>query len=148
MKKLILTVILICFVFSLGVLADEAIRPTGSWWYKISDARRLGYVEGFVDGEMSSMLEAHCEKTTLPALQATGTCILYKFRQDTMLDTNTSETLETMMKFYALPQNLPIRWEHAVVISRAIASGVPVAEKDLQAIRQEDAKFSATLITK
>ena len=44
MKRLILALILTPLAFALGVLADETIQPTGWWWQKVSDARRLGYV--------------------------------------------------------------------------------------------------------
>ena len=140
MKKLILILILASLGFSLGVLADETIRPNGWSWQKISDARRLGYVEGFSDGQTESMLEARCEEKTLKALQATGACILHKLWLDTLIGTDADKTLDIMVKFYAVPQNLPVRWGHAVIISGAIVSGVPVEDKDLQVIRQEDAK--------
>ena len=141
MKKLIPIVILTLLVFSFGILADEAIKPTDWWWQKIDETRRLGYVEGFNAGILNSMREHFCKDTKLRAVQASGDCILYGLEQKTMLDVGTSNTLDVISKFYALPQNLPVHWDHAVVISKAMVSGVPINEKDLEVIRQEDAKF-------
>ena len=44
-----------------------------------------------------------------------------------------------MNRLYASPQNLPIHWRNALITSQAMISGVPVSEKDLEAIRQRDA---------
>jgi len=53
--------------------------------------------------------------------------------------TDADKTLDVMVKFYASPQNLPVSWGHAVIVSGAMVSGVPVSEKDLEVIRKEDA---------
>lgn len=140
MKKPIHIFALTSLVFSLGVMADEAIRDNGWFWYKLSDVRQLGYVEGFTEGaEEQSTFGVLCKKPVLPELQATGPCILSRLRGHSQAGQHQREILDTMVKFYALPQNLPVSWGHAVIISGAMASGVPVDEKDLQVIRKEDA---------
>ena len=148
MKRLTLALVLASVVFSLGVLADETMRPDGAWWQKIGDARRLGYVEGYVAGHGDTFMSSFCEHATNPKIQGFSVCVLYRLQQDTMIDTDTTEVLDTMSKFYALPQNNPVRWNHAVIISRAMVSGVSVSEKDLQVIREDDAKFNAGTTTK
>lgn len=137
-----LAVILIAVSFSLGVLADETIKPTGWSWQKVGAARQLGYVEGFNDGRLMDMEQRFCEDTKMPVLKAQSKCVLYNLRQHTLLDVGTDHTLSTMSGFYAVPANLPVRWPHALVISEALASGVPISESDLQVIRAEDARFN------
>jgi hypothetical protein len=141
-KRLVFVFVLTPLAFSLGVLADESIKPTGWWWPKISDARQLGYVEGFKAGTFNSLTEGHCKDTKISALQLTSDCILYRLQQETLLDVSTGGTLDAVTKFYALPGNLPVRWDHAVIISEAMVSGVPISEKDLEVIRQDDAKLN------
>jgi hypothetical protein len=132
-----LAVILIAVGFSLGVLADETIKPTGWSWQKVVSARQLGYVEGFNAGIMNEMEQRFCGETKILSL-----CVLYNLRQHTLLDVGTAQTLSTMSAFYATPANLPVRWSHALVISAALASGVPITESDLQVIRAEDARVA------
>jgi len=146
MKKFVLALILTSLVFSLGVIADETIRPDGWWWHKLSPIRQLGYVEGFVAGEMESSEEHGSKPFCKDAAKDPAhwqpvfvDCILSRFRGDTLVGTGTDKTLDIMAKFYESPQNLPVSWGHAVIISQAMVSGVPVSEKDLEAIRKHDA---------
>jgi hypothetical protein len=143
MKRFILALILTSLVFSMGVIADEAVRPDGLWWQKLSGIRQLGYVEGFNDGDAESRNEAHCRTLPTPATaaywQSTAPCILSRLRGDTLTGTDAAKTLSIMAKFYEPPQNLPVSWGHAVIISEAMVSGVPISEKDLETIRKEDA---------
>jgi hypothetical protein len=143
MKIFIFTLTLTFLVFSFGVIADETIKPDGWWWQKISPIRQLGYVEGFVAGQAESSEEAHCKTVPAPATEAywqsTASCILSRFRGNTLVGTDTNKTLDVMVRFYASPQNLPVSWGHAVIISQAMVSGVSVSEKDLEVIRKEDA---------
>jgi hypothetical protein len=143
MKRFVPTLVLALSVFSLGVIADETIRPDGWSWQKLSRPRQFGYVEGFVDGQMESSEETRCKTLPTPAKdptywQSLGPCILGRLRGGTYLGTDANKTLDTMDKFYQSPQNIPVSWGHAATISQAMMSGVPVSDKDLEEIRKED----------
>jgi hypothetical protein len=45
----------------------------------------------------------------------------------------------------AIIHNSPVCWTDAVVISKALVSGVSVSEKELQTIRTDDAKSSCNV---
>jgi hypothetical protein len=145
MKRLVLTLILAPLVFSLGVIADEAIRPDGWWWQKLSPIRQLGYVEGFAAGQTESSeedgIKPFCKEAAKdPAhWQPFAYCILSRLRGATYVGTDTNKTLDMVVKFYQSPQNMPVSWGHAVIISQAMLSGVPVSDKDLEEIRKHDA---------
>ncbi len=146
MKRLVLTLILAPLVFSLGVIADGTIRPDGWWWQKLSPIRQLGYVEGFVAGEMESSEEHGSKPFCKDAAKDPAhwqpvfvDCILSQLEGDTLQPTDVNKTLDVMVKFYQSPQNMPVSWGHALIISQAMLSGLPVSDKDLEAIRKHDA---------
>ena len=133
----------------------ESLQPNGFGWAKISYIRQLGYVEGFKEGRSifpfaegsKDKFLSSCDQYMLDANASPlrKDCILHRFWGKTFVDMDTSSVLEAMNKFYAQVENLPIRWGSAVIISGAMVSGVPVDEKELQIVRQEDAKTTATL---
>ncbi len=84
------------------------------------------------------MTQEHCEKDR--NLAAISDCILYRWRMNTLIDVDTSGVLVALSKLYDEPRNLPIRWDHAVIIAEAMVSGVPISEKELEKVRQDDAK--------
>lgn len=127
-------------VFTLGIAAGDRLKPNGFWWSKIPESRQLGFYEGFSAGYRFRDTSAVLCQSSLRAQNPT--CILEKWYGDSLLDLDTGEVLEVLKKFYADPKNLPVTWEHAIVISKAIASGVPLDEKELEAVREWDAKNS------
>jgi hypothetical protein len=143
MNKSALIVALIVLSFSLGVIADETIKADGWSWQKIVYVRQSGFVEGFAEGEDS----AHETLTFKPLCNAehdggpvlASICALSRLRGKTYVSIDADRTIETMNRLYASPQNLPIHWRNALIISQAMTSGVSVSEKDLEAIRQRDA---------
>jgi len=143
LSKPVLIVVLIVVSFSLGVIADETIKADGWSWQKIAYVRQLGFAEGFAEGADS----AHEALTFKPLCDGehdggpvlASICTLSRLRGKTYISIDADRTIETMNKLYASPQNLPIRWRNALVISQAMISGVPVSEKDLEVIRQRDA---------
>jgi hypothetical protein len=134
---------------------EESLQPNGLGWQKLSPIRQLGYVEGFREGRsffslaeglrdnFSNSCEKHVLDENVGPLRKE--CILHKWWGKTLIGADTSSMLEVMAKLYTQPQNLPIRWGSAVVISAAMVSGVPIDEKELQIVRQEDAKTTAAL---
>lgn len=143
MSKSIVIIVLIVLAFSLGVIADENLKSDGWSWQKINYIRQLGFVEGFAEGENNTaeILAwknlCNYEREHDPVLSSI--CILSRLRGGTYTDTDAGKTIENVNRLYASPQNLPIHWGHAVIISRAMVSSVPVSEKDLEVIRQVDA---------
>jgi hypothetical protein len=143
MKKSALTVALTVLSFSLGVIADETLKPDGWSWQRINYGRQLGFVEGFVkgsdDGSTMQIFKPACGKDSGRVQGLDSICILSRLRGGTYTGTDADKTVETVNKLYAAPQNLPIDWGHAVIISQAMVSGVPVSERDLEVIRKDDA---------
>jgi len=143
MKKSALTLVLIVLSFSLGVIADETLKPDGWSWQRITYVRQLGFVEGFVKGaENESTMQTFkpaCEKDSERVQGLASICILSRLHGGTYVGTDAGKTVETVNMLYATPQNLPIDWGHAVIISQAMVSGVPVGERDLEVIRKDDA---------
>ncbi len=143
MSKPIFVIILTVLAFSLGVIADETLKSDGWSWQKIPNVRQLGFLEGFAEGtdneETILTFGSLCDKEHGRDSVLTSICILSRLHGDTYLPINASKTMETMNRLYTSPQNLPIHWGHALIISQAMVSGVPVSEKDLEVIRQCDA---------
>jgi len=143
MKKSTLTLVLIVLSFSLGVIADETLKPDGWSWQRINYVRQLGFVEGFVkgsnDGTTMQIFKPSCGKDSERVQGLASICILSRLRGSTYAGTDAGKTVETVNRLYAAPQNLPIDWGHAVIISQAMVSGVPVSERDLEVIRKDDA---------
>jgi hypothetical protein len=90
------------------------------------------------------MEQKFCESARDPKFSNTEMCVLFGLRQHTFLNVSTKDTLSIITRLYDSPANLPIRWNHAVAISEALASGVAVTEPDLQVIRRGDAKRNLT----
>jgi hypothetical protein len=122
--------------FSLGVLAQRTLTPDGYSWDSLSDGRKLGFVEGYIEGQMDAMVQRHC-------VEHTSNCVLKQLYGDSRVDPNTPDMLKAMETFYAMPQNLPVSWGHATIIAGAVVSGVPVAESDLEKVRKADADVHA-----
>jgi hypothetical protein len=138
-----------------GSVQEESLQPNGLGWQKLSPIRQLGYVEGFREGRslfslaegmrdnFSNSCEKHVSDENAGPLRKE--CILHKWWGKTLIGVDTSSVLEVMANLYVQSQNLPIRWGSAVVISGAMVSGVAIDEKELQIVRQEDAKTTAAL---
>jgi len=144
MRKLVVALSL-TLVFSLGVIAGETLEPDGWGWQKIARVRQMGYVEGFLDGEelgsriTTPAFEHLCEVEESTRTPPIRDCILRRLWGNTLAGTDEGKTLDTIVRFYASPQNLPVHWGHAVIISQAMVSGVALSEKDLEVVRKEDA---------
>ncbi len=143
MNKIVLTIILIVLAFSSGVVADETLKPDGWSWQRISYVRQLGFFEGFVSGTQNEStmrtFEPACEKNREPIQGLESICILSRLWGNAYVGSDAGKTIETMNRFYGSPRNLPIDWGHAVIISQAMVSGLPISEKDLEEIRKDDA---------
>lgn len=143
MNRSVLVVALVVLSFSLGVVADETIKADGWSWQKIVYLRQLGFVEGFAAGEDSGheilTFKPLCNSEHDGGPVLASICALSRLRGKTYVSIDADRTIETMNKLYASPQNLPIHWRNALIVSQAMISGVPVSEKDLEAIRQSDA---------
>jgi hypothetical protein len=128
-------------LFAFGLFAGETLKPTGYSWGQIGSGRQLGYVEGFEAGEGAAQFTL-CNKQRLreSASMHTEDCIIYKLREDTLVDLDALVVIDTINKFYNDPRNASIKWSHALVISRAMMSGVHVSDEDLDVVRQLDAK--------
>ena len=143
MKRHIVAIVPIVLAFSLGVIADETLKPDGWSWQRINYVRQLGFVEGFVkgadDGSTMQIFKPACGKDSERVQGLASICALSRLRENTYAGTDAGKTVETVNKLYAAPHNLPIDWGHAVIISQAMVSGVPVSERDLEVIRKDDA---------
>jgi hypothetical protein len=143
MKKSALTLVLTVLSFSLGVIADETLKPDGWSWQRINYMRQLGFVEGFVrgseNGSTRQIFKDTCGKDSERVQGLASICILSRLWGNAYAGTDAGKTVETVNRLYAVPQNLPIDWGHAVIISQAMVSGVPVSERDLEVIRKDDA---------
>jgi hypothetical protein len=140
--------ILVMLLLTLGTLCvgqQSTIQPNGWGWNRISDSRRLGFVEGFdfrtaLALEQGTYSQDATTKVTCRLDPTTIICALHQLEGDTLMDIPSDKTAEMMSAFYAQPQNLPVRWGHAVVIAEAMVSGLPIPETLLKTLRQEDAR--------
>lgn len=152
MNKTIVLVVLIVLAFSFGVIADETLKPDGFSWQKMAYVRQLGFLEGFAEGESSQeeirTFGSLCKEDHGGDPVLGSVCVLSRLQGGTYLQVDVNKTIETMDKLYASPQNLPVSWGHALVISRAMVSGVPINDKDLETIRQRDAMPSKPISEK
>jgi hypothetical protein len=127
-------------IFALGVLAGPTIAPNGWSWNQIPPPRQLGYLEGFNDGSQFQMMTQIPCKNASPTYAATEDCVLYRLHMASLAGPDSDRVLSTLNKFYEQSENKPVHWDHAIVISEALVSGVHVDEKDLEVIRLADAK--------
>ena len=142
MMKTLVPLLLALSFFSIGMFADEELKPNSRGWSLIEPARKLGYVEGFNAGLTASVGDKAGDiwRQQLKTPSPSSSAILWKLRQGILIGVSTPSTLSTLEQFYGDKHNAPICWENAVIISEALVSGVSASEQELETIRASDAK--------
>ena len=141
-------------IFALGVVAAGISAQSASTWTKLSVERQTGYAEGFGDGlwdgymEMAAKEECSSPKVA-PRVSQSYDCVRYRliYQVSTVVLNNPAAldqgaALASVKALYAQSQNQLISWNDALIIARAMVTGVSVTKADLEAIRQNDIKVN------